>query len=74
MSAHSWEVRVRGPITSDVLADLGATNVAEEPAHTVVRTEPLDQAALHAILRQIRNLGLDLLEVRTVSDSEALDV
>ncbi len=68
MAAHPWEVRVRGAITSDLLADLGATNVSWEPAQTVVHTEPLDQAGLHAILLQIRNLGLDLLEVRTVSD------
>jgi hypothetical protein len=65
MTAHPWEVRVRGTISSDLLADLRATNVCEEPAHTVVHTEPLDQAGLHAILRQMRDLGLDLLEVRT---------
>jgi len=68
MAAHPWEVRVRGRIAPDVLADLGATNVSEEPAQTIVHTEPLDQAGLHAVLLQMRNLGLDLLEVRTVFD------
>lgn len=68
MAAHLWEVRVKGAVTTDLLSDLGATNVSEEPAHTVVRTEPLDQAGLHAVLLHMRNLGLDLLEVRTVSE------
>ena len=57
MAAQTWEVRVRGPIPSDVLAELGAAGLTEEPAHTIIRTEPLDQAGLHGVLQRLRNLG-----------------
>jgi len=71
MAAQTWEVRVRGPIPSDVLAELSAAGLTEEPAQTIMRTEPLDQAGLHGVLQRLRNLGLELLEIRTAPDIEA---
>ena len=70
MAAQTWEVRVRGPIPSDVLTELGAAGLTEEPAQTIMRTEPLDQAGLHGVLQRLRNLGLELLEIRTALDTE----
>ena len=70
MATQTWEVRVRGPIPSDVLAELGAAGLSEEPAQTIMRTEPLDQAGLHGVLQRLRNLGLELLEIRTAPDTE----
>ncbi|MFL6161089.1 MAG: hypothetical protein ACJ74U_02555 [Jatrophihabitantaceae bacterium] len=70
MRDQTYEVRVRGPVTRDVLDELGATSLAEEPAHTVILTEPMDQAALQGMLEHIRSLGLELLELRTSVDAE----
>ena len=70
MAVQTWEVRVRGPIPSNVLAELGAVGLTEEPAQTIMRTEPLDQAGLHGVLQRLRNLGLELLEIRTAPDTE----
>jgi len=70
MAAQTWEVRVRGPIPSAVLAELSAAGLTEEPAQTIMRTEPLDQAGLHGVLQRLRNLGLELLEIRTAPDTE----
>ena len=70
MAAQTWEVRVRGPIPSDVLAERGAAGLTAEPAQTIMRTEPLDQAGLHGVLQRLRNLGLELLEIRTAPDTE----
>ena len=70
MAAQTWEVRVRGPIPSDVLAELGAAGLTAEPAQTIMRTEPLDQAGLHGVLQRLRNLGLELLEIRTAPGTE----
>ena len=35
------------------------------PPRGILRTEPTDQPGLHGMLQQLRNLGLELLEVRT---------
>ena len=71
MAAQTWEVRVRGPVPAHVLAELNAAGLTEEPAQTIMRTEPLDQAALHGVLQRIRNLGLELLEIRSAPDVDA---
>jgi hypothetical protein len=66
MPAQTWEVRVRGQIPPTVLNELGAMSIGAEPAQTVLTTAPLDQAALHGILERLRNLGLDLVEIRAL--------
>jgi hypothetical protein len=65
MAGQTYEVRVRGPIPPNVLAQLGAHSLVEEPAQTVLRTEPIDQAELHGILCRLQDFGLDLIEIRT---------
>ena len=70
MASQTYEVRVRGPIPPNVLVELGATSLTEEPAHSILHTEPTDQAGLHSILQRLRNLGLELLEVRTLPDAD----
>lgn len=59
-----YEIRVRGhlsPRWSEALADLDLT--AEAGGTTLIHGVITDQAALHAILRQIRDLGLELLSL-----------
>ena len=73
MPTHSWEVRVRGPVSPQVLADLGAMSPTAEPPQTLLTTEPLDQAGLHGLLERLRNLGLDVVEIRPSFDSDADD-
>ncbi len=65
MSPQVYELRVRGPVPEEVLREVGAVDVGEEPALTVLRTEPTDQAGLAGLLQRLRSLGLDLLEVHT---------
>ena len=64
MSPQVYELRVRGIVPDEVLREIGAVDVGEEPPLTVLRTEPTDQAGLHGLLQRLRSLGLDLLEVR----------
>jgi hypothetical protein len=66
MPAQAWEVRVLGEIPSVRLVELGAVNLTEEPAQTVLTTVPLDQAGLHGVLQRLRNLGLELVELRAL--------
>jgi hypothetical protein len=60
-----YELRVRGPVPEEVLAEIGAEDFGEEPPLTILRTEPTDQPGLHGMLQRLRSLGLDLMEVRT---------
>ena len=62
-----YEVRVRGPVSAELLEEIGAEDFGEEPPLTVLRTEPTDQPGLHGLLQRVRSLGLDLIEVRTAA-------
>lgn len=70
MPTHSWEVRVRGPVSPQVLADIGAISPTAEPPQMLLTTEPLDQAGLHGLLERLRNLGLDIVEIRASLETE----
>ncbi len=65
MGPQVYELRVRGPVPAELAREIGATDVVEEPALTILRTQPTDQSGLHGVLDRLRSLGLDLLEVRS---------
>jgi hypothetical protein len=64
MALLVYELRVRGPVPPELLEEIGAEDLGEEPPLTILRTEPTDQPGLHGVLQRLRSLGLDLLEVR----------
>lgn len=70
MPREVYELRVRGPVTQEVLDELGAIDLGEEPPLTILRVGATDQPGLHGLLERLRRLGLDLLEVRTTTDVE----
>ena len=65
MARQVYELRVRGPVPEEVLREIGARDLGEEPPLTILQTEPMDQPGLHGMLLRLRSLGLDLMEVRT---------
>ena len=65
MGRQVYELRVRGPVPAEILEEIGADDFGEEPAVTILRTEPTDQPGLHGVLQRLRSQGLDLVEVRT---------
>ena len=67
MGSLVYELRVRGPVPPELLEELGAEDLGEEPPLTILRTEPTDQPGLHSMLLRLRSLGLDLIEVRTTA-------
>lgn len=71
MARLVYELRVRGPIPPGLIAEIGAEDLGEEPPLTILRTEPIDQSGLHGLLRRLRSLGLDLLEVRSAGQAPA---
>ena len=64
VTAKLFEIRVRGTVPEDVLADAGGMRVVAEPAQTVLRGSVRDQAALQGLLSRLHDLGLELVEVR----------
>jgi hypothetical protein len=63
--ATTYEIRVRGPLSSRVAAVFEELAVCPE---VVLRGRLVDQAALHGTLDRIRDLGLELVDVRQVGD------
>jgi hypothetical protein len=73
MVSQLWEIRIRGPLPPSISDELGVLGLTEEPAQTVIRTGELDQSGLHGILERLRNLGLDLVEIRSVPSADPAD-
>jgi len=66
-----YQLRVSGSIPQDLIRDLEGLNVTVEPAETVLYGTLADQSALFGLLVRIHDLGIQLLEVRRVSQDDA---
>ena len=65
MREASYEIRVRGRVSSAVLERLEGMQGGPEAASRRSSTGPVrDQAELHGLLARVRALGLELVEVR----------
>lgn len=66
------EIRIKGHL-DDRWADWfdGLTIRREENGHTLLTGHGVDQAALHSLLRKVRDLGLPLLSVIHVEPKQA---
>lgn len=64
-----YEIRIEGHLSQE-WADWfeGLTITPEEDGRTLLRGPIADQAALHGVLRRIRDLGVTLLSVDGVLD------
>jgi hypothetical protein len=60
----TYEIRVRGRISSAVLERLEGMQGEPGAVETVLRGPVRDQAELHGMLDRIKALGLELVEVR----------
>ena len=68
MQPRTYEVRVSGLVPSELVEGLDVAEVSTEPVHTVIRTAPSDQPALLGLLERLRAMGVELLEVRQLSE------
>jgi len=68
-----YEIRMKGHVGDRGAAWFEGMNLVHEPdGTTVIRCPALDQAALHGVLRTLRDLGLALISVtRTGPDGAA---
>jgi len=65
-----YEIRIRGRLSAPVLSAFEGFSSSIEPVETVLCGRLEDQAALHGCLERIQSLGLELMEVRRVVDSD----
>jgi hypothetical protein len=60
-----YEIRVRGVLDSGWSAWFDGLQVSsDEHGQTTIAGPVVDQAALHGLLAKVRDLGLELLEMR----------
>jgi hypothetical protein len=70
---QSYEIRLKGHLEARWVTWFdGLAITLDENGNTLLSGPVADQAALHGILKKIRDVGLPLLSVRSVaSDTEA---
>ena len=68
MSANRAVVQVTGRLSSGTLARLEAPD-SRLQRQTLVRLDVRDEAALQGVLRRLHDLGLELVEIRSLDDS-----
>ena len=68
MDTHDYQIRVRSHLDAHWFRWFEGLTIALSPGgETIITGSALDQAALHAILNRIRDLGLELISVQEVS-------
>jgi hypothetical protein len=68
-----YQIRLKGHLTSHWMGWFdGLTITLEADGSTLLNGPVIDQAALHGILKKIRDLGLPLLSVNSVDPSHAM--
>jgi hypothetical protein len=70
-----YEIRIKGHLESRWVDRFeGLTITLEEDGKTLLTGPVIDQAALHGLLKKIRDLGMPLVSVSSVAPSPSSDV
>jgi len=65
-----YQIRVEGELGQEWAAWFGGLSISREgDGVTVLTCAVADQAALHGLLRRIRDLGLPLLSINRIDDN-----
>ncbi len=70
MSLRTYEITFDGEAIPAIVTAFEDFDVVVEEAHTTLRAEHIDQATLFGVLDRLRDLGLELLEVRTIEQTK----
>ena len=68
MQPTSFEVHVRGSVPPDVLEEFEGMTAVPVPVETVLTGVVADQSALYGVLNRLQSLGLELVEVRRLTE------
>ena len=67
-------IRVKGRLSPEWADWFGDMAITTAEGGDTLLTGPVDQAALHGLLHQVRDLGVPLLAVNLVADSQERDL
>src|SRR3954470_8569333 len=73
VTVSAYEVRVSGPVEPETLLDLGVVARGHEGAQTVLYGQIKDESALFGLLTRLRDLGLEVMEVRRSPSIDWID-
>jgi hypothetical protein len=62
-------VRIKGRLSDSLLAEFGGLTATSKPGETVLHGLVRDQAELYGLLDRIQSLGLELIEVRRLTEA-----
>jgi len=73
VARHRYEIRLRGRLTPTIASEFEQLRLTTStaPVDTVLEGVVDDGPALHGLLRRIEALGLELVEVRRLTDENA---
>ena len=64
MRQTTYEIHLRGDLPPGLLEGLEGATCVEAGGETVLLTLDMDQASLHRLVTRLRDLGIELLELR----------
>ena len=64
MQQATYEIHVRGQLPPGLLADLDGATCREVGGETLLLTRDIDQESLHRLVSRLRDLGIELVELR----------
>ena len=64
MRQATYEIRLRGALPPDLLRSLPGATSTQAGGETLLLTPNLDQKSLHQLVARLRDLGIELLELR----------
>jgi hypothetical protein len=73
VSTAVYEIRIKGGMSEQLLTAFEGMESTVHSAETVLRGPAIDQAALHGLLDRLQALGLELIEVRRLSESSTAE-
>jgi hypothetical protein len=67
----NYEIRVRGTVGRAIRAELAECDIDVEDDSSTIRVALVDQAALFGFLERLRDMGIEIEEVRRGTDPSA---
>jgi hypothetical protein len=64
MRQATYEIRLRGALPPELLPSLPGATSTQAGGETLLLTPKLDQTSLHQLVARLRDLGIELLELR----------